>query len=313
MVFPSLLVAVLAAAPIKLAAPGFNAVDVDPKRADFLVDYLADQLSSQGGVRITTKSEIAAILGMERQRELLGCSKDGDACLTELSGALGVDALVVGNVVKVGNGTAVTLKIMRATSAEAIASASGRFEDDGKILDWMRELAPGFVRRLREAFPRERAGGVAAAPVTPQSVSTESGFIAPRMNRFLLGPITLGYERWVNDLFAFGLQGHIAVGPRFLVRPQFTVGAYGGAFGRVRFLQAGAVEMSAMITAGYGAVQDYDGTFNRIANGWLVAPAVELSLFRIGIAVETPIVVVRTFGHEFFIPVFLRFSYALPF
>src|SRR4051794_13436933 len=106
----TLLTSALAAEPIKLAAPQLQAAGVEPAKAQFFSDYLAQQLAGTG-LRVTTRAEIAAVLGVERQRQLLACS-DGSECFAELAGALGVDAVVTGSVAKTEGGKyALTVKV----------------------------------------------------------------------------------------------------------------------------------------------------------------------------------------------------------
>lgn len=60
--------------PQAYAMPGLNCVNFDDKSCTFFGEYLAERLQEGGGIEITTQAEIAAVLGMERQKALLGCS-----------------------------------------------------------------------------------------------------------------------------------------------------------------------------------------------------------------------------------------------
>src|SRR6185295_10756905 len=96
-----LLALVLAAAPApRLAAAGFTPAGVEASKAQFFSDYFADQLNATGAVRVVTQSEMAAMLGAERQRQLLGCGAEG-SCLAELAGALDAAGIIIGSVAKV--------------------------------------------------------------------------------------------------------------------------------------------------------------------------------------------------------------------
>src|SRR5437763_8898933 len=96
-----LLAFVLAAAspgaPLRLAAPTFSTVNVSREAAAFYTDHFAQQLASSN-LRVVTSSEIATMLGIEQQKQLLGCAEGADACNAELANALGVDAVVKGNI-----------------------------------------------------------------------------------------------------------------------------------------------------------------------------------------------------------------------
>lgn len=73
-----------ASAPVRLAAPAWRAVNVSETEAEFFANHFAQRLAKLG-YSVTTRSELAELIGMERQRQLLGCS-DADAanCIAEL-------------------------------------------------------------------------------------------------------------------------------------------------------------------------------------------------------------------------------------
>ncbi len=146
---------------LRVAIPNLSLSDVPAARGVALVDYLAEQLSSGGGLRVTTPSEIAAVLGQERQKQLLGCTDD-TACLIELSNALGADVLVVGSVAKVGAQTLATIKAVRSSSAEPVGAWSVRAADETQLLDFFASTA----RQLRAALLGE-APSAASNPRSP--------------------------------------------------------------------------------------------------------------------------------------------------
>ena len=116
----SLAVTVAPAPSIKVAATRLNAVDASAERADFYTEFLADRLADQG-VEVTSPREVAALLGLERERALLGCD-EASSCITELAGALGVDALMLGDVAKLATGFQVNVKVLSARVAACTAS-----------------------------------------------------------------------------------------------------------------------------------------------------------------------------------------------
>ncbi|MDQ3266258.1 MAG: hypothetical protein M3Y59_21860 [Myxococcota bacterium] len=80
-----------ASAGVKVAAPGLTATGVDPRIAAFFSEHLAQQLAHRG-LGVTTAAEISTLLGLERQKQLLGCAD----CQVELGNALGVQGMVQG-------------------------------------------------------------------------------------------------------------------------------------------------------------------------------------------------------------------------
>src|SRR3954468_22416489 len=132
----------LAAEPIKLAAPQLQGAAVDTAKVQFYSDFLAQQLAA-AGMRVTTRAEIIAVLGIERQRQLLACEDSSGQCLAELAGALGVDAIVTGSVAKTEGGNfALTVKIVSARDTTPLALATGRFKSEDALLDFITDQAP---------------------------------------------------------------------------------------------------------------------------------------------------------------------------
>lgn len=163
---PFILVVTLAAAnaePIRLAAVPLTGIGIENKRAEFFNDYIAQRLSEQG-LLVTTPSTVQAILGHERQKALLGCASEGDEatrCLVEMSGALGVDALVVGSVAQLSPGFAVNLKIVSARDGTPFGAESGRVDSEAALLDFFGQaaerLAAAVKWQLRGEAPQRRS------------------------------------------------------------------------------------------------------------------------------------------------------------
>src|SRR6185503_17571286 len=90
-------------ASLKLAMPGLRMVDVDANRGSFYSEHLALQMK-RAGIDVLTEREIGAVLGLERQKQLLGCSDEATACMVEMASAMGTDGVVLGDVARVGKG-----------------------------------------------------------------------------------------------------------------------------------------------------------------------------------------------------------------
>jgi len=71
------------AAPVSVAAPGLRSYGVDPKLVDAWLDRSVTVLSASG-IKVTSHSDMEQALGFERQKQLMGCSDNGNSCLAEL-------------------------------------------------------------------------------------------------------------------------------------------------------------------------------------------------------------------------------------
>lgn len=158
MVFTFLMMSALASAPIKVAATGINLVDGTEARAAFYTEHLADRLTEQGLV-VTSPRAVAAILGVERQRELLGCAEQS-ACLAEIANALGVEGIVLGDLARVGKVFQVNLKIIAAQSGRRLATFSASVDAEGELVTALARGAVELARDLRASLGQSTASVV---------------------------------------------------------------------------------------------------------------------------------------------------------
>lgn len=164
-----LLLAAPQQAQIKLASPGLSYVNVDAATGEFFLDYFAKQIELRG-VRVTTNREIAALVGFERQRQMLNCGDGGSSCLAELAGALGVDGLITGSLAKVGSSYVINLKVVD-NEARTLAIFSERVKGDDALLDWLASASEKLVQQLKQALKRDV---VAATPPKTQPPKTDA-------------------------------------------------------------------------------------------------------------------------------------------
>jgi hypothetical protein len=137
---PVLLLAV-SASPLRLAAPGFTCEGVSPTLCAAYVERFSTLLGSER-VKVTTAGDVTATLGLERQRQLLGCTDSG--CMAELAGALGVDGLLLGTVVKTSASWLVTLKVVRPRDGSVWVQASARAKSEDELQAFLDATAVQF-------------------------------------------------------------------------------------------------------------------------------------------------------------------------
>jgi hypothetical protein len=84
--------------------------DVESRLKLMLTQSLVAEVRKLEAVSAISADEVRELLAAERQRQLLGCSEDGGACLAELAGALGADELVATRLAAVGKSYSLSVK-----------------------------------------------------------------------------------------------------------------------------------------------------------------------------------------------------------
>ena len=160
----SLVALAAAPAPVKLGTAPFAHVGLAAETASLLQDTLVNRLSSRPGFEVVTPADIAATLGLERQRALLGCADDGTSCAVELAGALGVDGLITGSVGRVGQSFVLNVKVVSARDARPLfVHASKALATEGLLLEEAVTVADLIAAQLTPASP----GGARESPAWP--------------------------------------------------------------------------------------------------------------------------------------------------
>jgi TolB-like protein len=106
-----------------------------------LNDAVVAVTSSAGVFQVVSQRDIITLLGVERQKQLLGCGEESTSCLAELSGALDARFLVSGSLNKVGKTYQLTLQTLDARKSQPI----GRSLRASQSLDELRKLLPWAV------------------------------------------------------------------------------------------------------------------------------------------------------------------------
>ncbi|HVE83386.1 MAG TPA: hypothetical protein VND93_11085, partial [Myxococcales bacterium] len=145
------------AAPVKLAAPGLTGLNVNAEELEFYTEHLAQQLTL-AGVQVITGKQISSLLGLERQKQLLGC-KEGSACMAELASALGVDGVVTGSVGKLEKSYRVNVSIVAASDGRSLSAYSARAGSSEELVEDLTAAAA----QMAAEVTRARRGDAAAA------------------------------------------------------------------------------------------------------------------------------------------------------
>lgn len=104
-------------------------------------DAITAEVQARGFFDVISSRDIQALLGVERQRQLLGCSEDSKSCMAELSGALGARFVLTGSLAKLGDAFQLTLSTLDSQKVQPI----GRATRIAKDLEALRATLPSAV------------------------------------------------------------------------------------------------------------------------------------------------------------------------
>ncbi|MEW5741640.1 MAG: FlgO family outer membrane protein [Myxococcota bacterium] len=151
----------LGAAP-SIAVGDLTRVNVTAELATFAAEHVGQTLGARG-FKVVTPRDMQAILGLERQKQLLGCADDGTSCAAELAQAIGADLLLTGTIARLGAAVQLDLRLLDARDGSVRARFSGKADDEAHL--------PELFARAGE----ELADALSAAPT-----AATSGLAMPR-------------------------------------------------------------------------------------------------------------------------------------
>jgi TolB-like protein len=115
-----------AAAPrVKVAVMDVKSIQGVPEGTAAILSELVATELSRAGFEVISKSDISAMIGFEKQKQVLGCSDDS-RCLAEIGGALGVDFMLSGQVGQIGSQYRIALLLVDARRSR-VAARSAQF------------------------------------------------------------------------------------------------------------------------------------------------------------------------------------------
>ncbi len=143
---PCLVATILLAGETKVAVTAIEAGEgVPEKTGAAIAEAVIAEVRRHPNVTVVTPSEIATLLGFERQQQLLGC-KDDSGCMAEVGSALGVDRLLTGSLAKVGQSWLVHLKLIDLAKGAVVSQSDRRLK--GKGVDDVLDALPQMVAEL---------------------------------------------------------------------------------------------------------------------------------------------------------------------
>ncbi|HEY6106532.1 MAG TPA: hypothetical protein VIV59_11150, partial [Anaeromyxobacteraceae bacterium] len=198
-------------AKIKVAVMDVKNVQGVPEgTATILTDIVVSEVAKTR-VDVISKNDIAAMVGFEKEKQILGCSDDSK-CLAEIGGALGVDYMLTGQVGLIGTRYRISLLLVDSKKAR-VAARSARFCDRNE--DALAQAAQETVAELMAAVPRPEGGAAAAgaaaaakpAAPAPRPAPAQATAVPPASQTVVKkGPNRTG--AWI----AFGASGACLLG-----------------------------------------------------------------------------------------------------
>lgn len=176
---------------LDLAAPSTG----DASLASALTNDVVLEAGRRGIFDVVSSAEVQRLIGLERQKQMLGCAELGNACLTELAGALGARFVLSGSIARVGD--AYQLALQTVDSQRAITT--GRSVRIAHSFEQLRDAIPYMVA--------EATGTPLPPPpsrLLPYSMIAGGGLLV--LSGGVLGLLALSNEHNINLELARGLQ-----------------------------------------------------------------------------------------------------------
>ncbi len=131
------------------------------KTASILTEVLATELAKAGRLEVLGEADLLTLLGLEKQRQLLGCDDTG--CLAAIGGAMGANWLVAGSVGSLGELTRVDVKVLDPRRTVVAARHGFESREVPELLARTRALVPQLVRVMDPTAPLPEAPKVETA------------------------------------------------------------------------------------------------------------------------------------------------------
>lgn len=137
-----------------------------------LSEQVLTELGKGGRLDSMGQSDVQAVLGLERQKQILGCSEE-TGCLAELSAALGAPWIVTGTLARLGKSIRIDLKLIRTRDGSAAWRDGRDTTDESAVFS----VLTAMVKDLMATVDLQPARG--SGPGGALAASTRGPLIAP--------------------------------------------------------------------------------------------------------------------------------------
>lgn len=151
-----------AAAPTSTEAPSLVVLQLqpggglDPSLATSLTEAVTSEVAQLKLFKVVSAAELQTLLGLERQKALLGCNEASSSCMSELADAMGARFVVSGTVTRLGEALQLNLQALDTRRAQAL----GRSTRIATSLEVLRSQLPFAVAEAVGAPPPQRPSRV---------------------------------------------------------------------------------------------------------------------------------------------------------
>jgi TolB-like protein len=151
---------------MKVAVMDVRALEgVSESAAKVITELIATEIQTLGRYDVISRTDVANMLGFQREKEMLGCAEDAQ-CMAEIGGALGTDYVLVGQVATFGSRYRIALSLQDVKKAKVV-SRQGSFCDKNEDA-----LAAATQEAVTNIFREVESGGQLPPPIVKQRAAT---------------------------------------------------------------------------------------------------------------------------------------------
>jgi len=129
-------------------------------------ELVQEAIHDAAGFSVIGRGDIAALLGLERQKQLSGCAAEM-SCVAEIGGSLGADFIVVTDVARFGSNNVVNMKLIEVRHAAVLVRVLKRAPVDADFSLAVEAAAHEAVAQLLALRAKASPPKAVAAPQTP--------------------------------------------------------------------------------------------------------------------------------------------------
>lgn len=155
-------------------------------------DAVLAAVQARGGHQVIGRDDLTVVLGLERQKDLLGCTDV--SCMAEIAGALDVELIIALKVARLGEEWTVTSKlILLGQKPRALGRGTEFVAGDANALV---KAVPRIIASLFESQRDEKSEAPPAQPAEPLNALTppleeEAAWPAARITQYVAGPLAI--------------------------------------------------------------------------------------------------------------------------